>query len=880
MIAEKAVVQPEKSGKSQKKKPKRKFAENDADDSDIESSDSEESWQKREERKLNKRRDNVGLIGGPPGGEGGPEDRKKPVSADITQMEVDTSVDWSQVGGLKGHVQKLQEMILLPMLYPENFEQFKIQPPRGVIFHGPPGTGKTLVARVLAAEASRNGKKVAFYMRKGADCLSKWVGEAERQLRLLFSEAFKNQPSIIFFDEIDGLAPVRSARQDQIHSSIVSTLLALMDGLDRRGQVIIIGATNRIDSIDPALRRPGRFDRELVFNLPSRVARRQILDIHTRNWEPAVSPSLLDELALKTVGYCGADIEGLCREAFLHCFRRTYPRIYDDNVKLKLRKKLIVTREDFFKAFAEVVPSSKRSNVVFAKPVEPYLTPLLQDQLEQIVYIQKKTFPLGAITKSSLANLEHANSSDNENNSFFERDNSAPIIPRLLIHGRAGFGQKHLGPAILHGLEEFPMYSIDLSSLLGDPTARTPAEALLSKVKEARTNSPSILYWPRIDSWFDSLDPSTIRSLLQLISDIPDELSVYIIGTSEIPREDLPIEAQAIFPSTLSHELRLPNEKERQQFWHGLESKCNHNPATRFGFQSGSSASPMQALSAPGSPVPTEKDETPVDARLTQEQSDFRRLRTYLRTCCTRLIKHFPKFFKTIEDHQIIKTATSLQIIREEVNDCSDPMTISMWLDSIDSLCQDVRDTYMDFEGENDGCREYHNEACHLKDQALSMAADFDPKLAERCFIAAKRLKEKSELKEKAEGIDSEPELEDKIVPQEKKAANTPKIKEAIGVRTRAQRKKLLPPPPLSIQIPKITLMPQNDLHEVLDAISTATKDFNIDKLQLWYSEFNSFLYHYSDEPNRKKLLPLLFGKLQTLEAQLSYERKHSKEMS
>lgn len=130
-------------------------------------------------------------------------------------------------------------------------------------------------------------------MRKGADCLSKWVGEAERQLRLLFEQARTYQPSIIFFDEIDGLTPVRSAKQDQIHSSIVSTLLALMDGLDSRGQVVVIGATNRVDAIDPALRRPGRFDRELYFSLPNKTARREILDIHLQSWQPPVAPPLL-----------------------------------------------------------------------------------------------------------------------------------------------------------------------------------------------------------------------------------------------------------------------------------------------------------------------------------------------------------------------------------------------------------------------------------------------------------------------------------------------------------------------------------------------------------------------------------------------------------
>ncbi len=223
-------------------------------------------------------------------------------------------------------------MTLLPLLYPEVFQRFDVTPPRGVLFHGPPGTGKTLLARALAASCRSNGRSIgehsrflfmnscsnvillAFFMRKGADCLSKWVGEAERQLRLLFEEARNSQPSIIFFDEIDGLAPVRSSKQDQIHASIVSTLLALMDGMDGRGQVIVIGATNRPDAIDPALRRPGRFDREFYFPLPGLDAREKILSIMTKGWagwradEGEQAKERLKGLAKLTKGYGGADL--------------------------------------------------------------------------------------------------------------------------------------------------------------------------------------------------------------------------------------------------------------------------------------------------------------------------------------------------------------------------------------------------------------------------------------------------------------------------------------------------------------------------------------------------------------------------------------------
>ncbi|ODQ45860.1 hypothetical protein PICMEDRAFT_21054, partial [Pichia membranifaciens NRRL Y-2026] len=254
--------------------------------------------------------------------------KKKNTLADTDPLGIDTNIDFSVVGGLDNYINQLKEMITLPLLYPEVYSKFHITPPRGVLFHGPPGTGKTLMARALAASCSSQNKKITFFMRKGADCLSKWVGEAERHLRLLFEEAKQQQPSIIFFDEIDGLAPVRSSKQEQIHASIVSTLLALMDGMDNRGQVIIIGATNRPDSIDPALRRPGRFDREFYFPLPDLKAREEILKIHMRKWDHQLDDRFVKELAVLTKGYGGADLRALCTESALNSIQRSYPEIY------------------------------------------------------------------------------------------------------------------------------------------------------------------------------------------------------------------------------------------------------------------------------------------------------------------------------------------------------------------------------------------------------------------------------------------------------------------------------------------------------------------------------------------------------------------------
>ncbi|KAH0450052.1 hypothetical protein IEQ34_020744 [Dendrobium chrysotoxum] len=229
---------------------------------------------------------------------------------------------WESVAGLEHVIQCMKEVVLLPLLYPEFFGSVGLTPPRGVLLHGYPGTGKTHVVRALIGACSRGDKRIAYFARKGADCLGKYVGDAERQLRLLFQVAERSQPSIIFFDEIDGLAPRRSKQQDQTHSSVVSTLLSLLDGLKSRGSVIVIGATNRPDAVDPALRRPGRFDREIFFPLPTEKDRSSILSLHTRSWPKPLSGSLLSWIANQTVGYAGADIQALCAQAAMHALKR------------------------------------------------------------------------------------------------------------------------------------------------------------------------------------------------------------------------------------------------------------------------------------------------------------------------------------------------------------------------------------------------------------------------------------------------------------------------------------------------------------------------------------------------------------------------------
>lgn len=391
--------------------------------------------------------------------------------ADADPLGVDLSVDFSKVGGLAGHIDQLKEMVQLPLLYPELFQRFKLTPPRGVLFHGPPGTGKTLLARALANSIGSGGRKITFYMRKGADALSKWVGEAERQLRQLFEEARKTQPSIIFFDEIDGLAPVRSSKQEQIHASIVSTLLALMDGMDGRGQVIVIGATNRPDNIDPALRRPGRFDREFYFPLPDVEGRKSILDIHTKDW--GLSEEFKLSLAENTKGYGGADLRALCTEAALNAIQRTYPQIYSSEQKLVVDpSKISIHATDFMISIKKMVPSSERSAASGAAPLPKTVAPLLREQLAAIEEMLKTVLPIKPkITALEEAMYEPYEDSDHgfgRENLQQDFDRSRVFRPRLLISGLPGMGQQYVSAAILHHFERVHVQHFDVATILGD----------------------------------------------------------------------------------------------------------------------------------------------------------------------------------------------------------------------------------------------------------------------------------------------------------------------------------------------------------------------------------------------------------------------------
>ena len=292
------------------------------------------------------------------------------VVADHTEMVVKTeaaqmkdtyspSVTYDDIGGLEDVLQRIREMIELPLKHPELFDRLGIDPPKGVLLYGPPGTGKTLLAKAVANESG-----ASFYSIQGPEIMSKYYGQSEEKLREKFEEAHKNAPSIIFIDEIDSIAPKRENVTGEVERRVVAQLLTLMDGMSDRGQVIVIGATNRQQAMDPALRRPGRFDREIEVGVPSFLGRKEILQIHTRGM-PLGEDVSLDRYAQVTHGFAGADLAALAREAAMKCLARFMPNLeLDRAIPVEILSQMKVTASDFDSALREIEPSAMREVLV------------------------------------------------------------------------------------------------------------------------------------------------------------------------------------------------------------------------------------------------------------------------------------------------------------------------------------------------------------------------------------------------------------------------------------------------------------------------------------------------------------------------------------
>ena len=279
------------------------------------------------------------------------------------------AVAYEDIGGLRDEVQKVREMIELPMKHPELFERLGIEAPKGVLLHGPPGTGKTLLAKAVANETDANFSSIS-----GPEIMSKFYGESEERLREIFNDAEENAPSIIFIDELDSIAPKREEVTGEVERRVVAQLLALMDGLKSRGKLVVIGATNLPEALDPALRRPGRFDREIVIGVPDKNGRKEILQIHTRGMPIVTEKSIIDKSAKKedvvnldslaniTHGFVGADLEALCKEAAMNSLRRVLPEINleEETIPPEVLENLQVKKEDFTESYKNIDPSALR----------------------------------------------------------------------------------------------------------------------------------------------------------------------------------------------------------------------------------------------------------------------------------------------------------------------------------------------------------------------------------------------------------------------------------------------------------------------------------------------------------------------------------------
>ncbi|CAG5120006.1 unnamed protein product [Candidula unifasciata] len=710
--------------------------------------------------------------------------------ADIEPMAIDRSVTFNSIGGLGKHIRALKEMIVFPLLYKQVFQRFKVDPPRGVLFYGPPGTGKTLVARALANECSQGSKRVAFFMRKGADCLSKWVGESERQLRLLFDQAYKFRPSIIFFDEIDGLAPVRSSRQDQIHSSIVSTLLALMDGLDSRGEIVVIGATNRIDSLDPALRRPGRFDREFLFHLPSLEARKQILKIHTAAWSPKLNDDFISELAEKCVGYCGADLKALCTEAAMLALRRRYPQIYltDETLQLDVSS-ISVSAKDFFDAVNNIIPTSQRAVNTPARALPARVSPLLQRLLDRVLRQLCDIFPPclaeaastdAAVTASQAHTLaengiiwdEFASDEDEDSPSIFVQPTStkgskvtkqnieerpstshakptylsfassatsrpATFRPRMILVGKAGQGQStYIAPAIVHKMENLPVHVLDLPTLYA-VTAKTPEESCANVFHEAKRKCPSIIYMPYINQWWDVMGETLKAALLTLIQNLDPSLPLLLLATSEQPYHTLDHVLQSLFSQASNEVVQMtdPNMEERRAFFQDLLLRQAIRPPPQ---KKQAAQRMLEVLPKAAPPKPRELTEEELSLLVEKEELTLMELRIFLRDVLNKLggDKKFSIFAKpvNVEDaadyYDIIEHPMDLSTMMGKI-DLHEYTTVRAFMKDIDLICSNALE-YNPNRGPMD--RIIRHRACALKDTAYAIIkTDLDKDFEKAC---------------------------------------------------------------------------------------------------------------------------------------------------
>ena len=444
-------------------------------------------------------------------------------------------ISYEDIGGLTGEVKKVKEMIELPLKHPEIFENLGVEAPKGVLLFGVPGTGKTLLAKAVANESNAH-----FISISGPEIMSKFYGDSEARVREIFKEAKANSPSIIFIDEVDSIAPKRDEVSGEVERRVVSQLLSIMDGLEARGKVIVIAATNRPNALDPALRRPGRFDREIEIRIPDKKGRHDILLIHTRNM-PLAEDVNLKKIAAKSHGYVGADLEYLCKEAAMKCLRRLLPEInlVDEKISAKVLEKLVVNNEDYQNALHEVTPSGMREVFIESPDVSWDDVGGLQNvkhELQEAVEWPLK-YPM------LYTNMGHR-------------------IPHgILLYGPSGTGKTMLAKAIATESES-NFISVKGPELISKWIGESE-RGIREIFRRARQASPCVIFFDEIDSiasvrGFSGETTGTERIVSQLLTEMDGMESLYgVVVLAATNRADM-LDPALLRPGRFDKIIQIP----------------------------------------------------------------------------------------------------------------------------------------------------------------------------------------------------------------------------------------------------------------------------------------------------------------------------------
>ncbi|MBD3263219.1 CDC48 family AAA ATPase [Candidatus Woesearchaeota archaeon] len=471
----------------------------------------------------------------------------KPEAVDFKE-ETLPDVTYEDIGGLTEEIKKVREMIEIPLKHPELFEQLGIQPPKGVLLYGPPGTGKTLLAKAVATESN-----ATFMSINGPEIMSKFVGEAEKKLREIFENAEKNAPAIVFIDEIDAIASKRGESFGEVERRVVAQLLALMDGLKSRGKIIVIAATNRQDALDPALRRGGRFDREIEIGVPNKTGRLNILKIHTRNM-PLEDDVDLKKLADVTHGFVGADLEGLCKEAAMSVLRRIIPAANiqeEEKIPKKILDKLKVKKLDFKEALKLVRPSAMREVLIESPKVK----------WEQV----------GGLKKAK-QELQEAVEWPIKHPKAFKRMGIRP--PQgIMLYGPSGCGKTLLAKAVATE-SEANFISVKGPEVLSKWVGESE-KAIREIFKKARQVAPCIIFFDEIDAIASRrgsdaggsrVGDKVVNQILTEIDGLEDLNDVAVIAATNRPEL---IDSALLRPGRFDRHILVtqPNQETRKQIF-------------------------------------------------------------------------------------------------------------------------------------------------------------------------------------------------------------------------------------------------------------------------------------------------------------------------